>query len=294
MTTLPETRSPYKFPPAIKAFSAWVRLVGLLSPASAARMAYKMWFRPGRSNLREGEAGRLAQGRAAWITVTGRKIALHFWGEGPPVLLVHGWASRSARMSSIALALVERGYQAVAFDAPANGESEGTGTSAVDIAGVIHALADKYGPFAAGVTHSFGGIAMAMALRGGLALPRLVAISPPADAQRLMSVYLDAMKVNADIAGRVVQLSREQFGADIWDRLTMYHQPEDFQLPTLVIHDHSDGVALFSEGEKVAQSWPHAQMMVTEGLGHKRILLDQDVIAKVVAFIDAGRGKQLQ
>ena len=289
MTTQPETASTYKFPPAIKAFSAWVRLVGRFSPATAARMTYKMWFRPGRSNLREGEAERLAQGRNEWMTVNRRRIALHIWGAGPPVLLVHGWASRSARLSSIAVAIAERGYQAVAFDAPANGESEGTGTSAVEIAGVIQALADKYGPFAAAVTHSFGGVAMAMALRNGLALPRLVAISPPADAQRLMSVYLDAMQVNADIAGRVIQLSKEEFGENIWDRLTMYHQPEDFQLPALIIHDRGDGVALFSEGEQVARSWPHARMIATDNLGHKRILLDRGVIAKVVEFIDAGR-----
>ena len=104
-----------------------------------------------------------------------------------------------------------------------------------------------------------------------------------------MRVYLDAMQVNADIAGRVMQLSKEEFGEDIWDRLTMYHRPEDFQLPALIIHDRSDGVALFSEGEKVAQSWPHARMIATDNLGHKRILLDRGVIAKVVEFIDAGR-----
>ena len=289
MTTQPETPSPYKFPAAIKVFSAFVRLLGLIAPAAAARMTYRMWFRPGRSKLRPGEAERLGQSKAAWITVGDRSIALHIWGTGPPVLLAHGWGSRSARMSPIAVAIAEHGYQAVAFDAPANGESEGTGTSAVDIAGVIKALAEQYGPLAAGVTHSFGGVAMALALRDGLALPRLVAISPPADARRLMMVYLSAMNVNADLTERVIQLSRDEFGDDIWDRLTLYHRPEDFQLPTLIIHDRSDGVALFSEGEKMAQTWPNARMMATDNLGHSRILLDREVIAEVVDFIDAGR-----
>jgi len=42
------------------------------------------------------------------------------WGEGPAVLLVHGFEGNRAQFAAIIEALVERGFAAVALDVPAH------------------------------------------------------------------------------------------------------------------------------------------------------------------------------
>ena len=278
----------FKFPFIIRVFRIAVRAIGLLAPEIAARMAYRMWFKPGRGELHDGERELLAGARQETFSFSGLSIAVQIWGSGPTVLLVHGWGSRGSRMAGIASALAQAGFRALAFDGPAHGDSEGWGTSGIQMAALTQALAEEYGPFAGAVTHSFGGIAINLAYRNGLALDRLVCISPPADAPRLMSVYLEMLKLKPAIAERVQEMGKEQFGDDIWERLTMYHKPAEMPLPALIVHDRNDRVALFSEGEKVASSWPNAELLATDGLGHRRILKDPAVIARVVAFIAGG------
>jgi pimeloyl-ACP methyl ester carboxylesterase len=57
-------------------------------------------------------------------------------------------------------------------------------------------------------------------------------------------------------------------------------------LPALIIHDHDDRDVSWHEGEAIARAWPHARFLRTEGLGHRRILLDPEVIGRAVRFLD--------
>ena len=45
------------------------------------------------------------------------------WGEGPTVLLAHGFEGSPVQFGAVIDALVERGYAAVALDMPAHGAS---------------------------------------------------------------------------------------------------------------------------------------------------------------------------
>ena len=53
----------------------------------------------------------------------------------------------------------------------------------------------------------------------------------------------------------------------------------------MVIHDENDRDVPWQEGAALANAWPGAQFVRTSGLGHRRILRDPDVIARVTAFI---------
>ena len=53
------------------------------------------------------------------------------WGQGPRVLLVHGFEGNRAQFAAIVEALVRRGFAAVALDVPAHGESAGDELTAV-------------------------------------------------------------------------------------------------------------------------------------------------------------------
>ena len=57
----------------------------------------------------------------------------------------------------------------------------------------------------------------------------------------------------------------------------------------LFIHDEDDREVPFSSIEVVKREFPAAQIMVTKGNGHTRILKDQSVITKVLEFLRMSR-----
>ena len=53
----------------------------------------------------------------------------------------------------------------------------------------------------------------------------------------------------------------------------------------LVIHDQNDKDVRIESGLSVARSWPDARFKRTFGLGHRKILRDEHVIAATVDFL---------
>ena len=56
----------------------------------------------------------------------------------------------------------------------------------------------------------------------------------------------------------------------------------------LVIHDRTDREVSFEHGARLAATWPKAQLRETDGLGHRKILRDPDVLAATVEFVRLG------
>ena len=279
----------YLIPRSVRMFGLFIRFLGWVLPGPASKLAYRMWFKAGRRPLLPEDEPFLSRASQEVVTVDGRKIAVMIWGAGPTVLLAHGWGSRGVRMGPLAIALAREGYTAIAFDAPGHGASEGQGTSAIMVAAVMRSLAEKYGPLAGAITHSFGGIAVNYAIRQGLQVPRLVCISPPADFERLFTMYIATLGLSQPIADRMRALAETEFGPELFDQLTMYHQPQEIKIPALIIHDREDQVAPFEGGEKLAHDWPNAEFLPTQGLGHSRILKDPEIITAATRFILNGK-----
>jgi len=57
------------------------------------------------------------------------------------------------------------------------------------------------------------------------------------------------------------------------------------RVPTLVVHDRNDTVNRFADGQAFVDAVPGAGLLETDGLGHRAILKDTDVIARVAAFV---------
>jgi len=53
----------------------------------------------------------------------------------------------------------------------------------------------------------------------------------------------------------------------------------------LIVHDRGDREIPWRDGAALATAWPGAELKLTDGLGHRRILSDPDVIAAALAFV---------
>lgn len=207
-------------------------------------------------------------------------LAAWVWGDGlKTVLLVHGWAGRGLQLGAFVEPLVDAGYRVVAYDGPAHGESSGRRTNIFKLTEGFMAVADAVGPLSGVIAHSLGTTTVLLAAsRYGVDQGRFVAVSPMANT-RTMTVHYGRM---TGFTSSVVEEMRKRIERSIgfcWDEIEPLTLAPSFETETLIIHDRDDLELPASEGEALAFSIPVADLLLTEGLGHRRILRDRAVVA---------------
>ena len=69
----------------------------------------------------------------------------------------------------------------------------------------------------------------------------------------------------------MVGLRRDRAGAG---RVFAQTEIPELTAPVLVVHDRGDAEIPWQHGAAIARAWRGAEMLITEGLGHRRILRD--------------------
>lgn len=263
------------------------RRLGPRLPRWAGRLAYRLWFSTHRFAHPGRETQWLIQAQTDSIQWGNRQLVRYQWGDAsaPAVLLIHGWNGRGAQLGSFAAALNAVGLRAVAFDAPAHGRSPGRSTTIFEYAEAIQCIAQASGPLVGAIGHSFGVPACGQALQQGWELPRLVAISAPASAEFLLQRFADSLSIPANVITEMRSRIEQKFGVDLFARLATESLLADQTLPGLIIHDRQDRDVPSSHAERLQIAWRESQLLLTEGLGHQRILRDPEVIAAAVSFL---------
>lgn len=220
------------------------------------------------------------------------QLAAWAWGQGPTVVLSHGWSGHAGHMTAFIPPLVAAGFRVINFDHPAHGSSEGARTNMLEFRDALLTIVQQAGAVkkdgAPGVTalvgHSLGATATVLALDRGLAIERAVLIEPPLDPTRYAHPFGQALGVPTPVTNTMLEGLRVFVDADLQGRNSVAVAREQ-KLPALIIHDRDDRAVPLAEGEALANAWPGSRLLVTQGLGHKRILGDAGVIAAVTRFV---------
>ena len=134
------------------------------------------------------------------------------------------------------------------------------------------------------IAHSLGGAATTFALAYGLRAERAVFISPPADPREFLKIFGAALGISDNVRARVKKRVERRLGIPMEEMLAHAIAPT-MQIPLLVIHDRDDKEVPVDVGQSIAEAWPGAELIITEGLGHQRILRDEGVRDFAVSFI---------
>ena len=225
-----------------------------------------------------------AQARAQYVIVGEKRIATWTWGDGPRVLLAHGWEGTARDMVQIALALAERGRSVTVFDMPAHGASTGRTTTLPEMALAIGAVARATAMPAAVVGHSLGAAAAVLALRDGLGASSAALLAPPAEPSLFVRRLADVLGLSeARYAGLVGQLERRA-GTGI-HQIYSATAAHALTARALILHDPADRQVPFSHGEELADAWRGATLHAVAGLGHRRVLYDPAAVQRVVEHV---------
>jgi len=187
-------------------------------------------------------------------------------------------------MLSLANAAVALGNEAVLLDLPAHGSSPGKRTNGWEAARAIERVASEYGQPDAIVAHSFGALAAGIAIGLGVTPQRLALIAPLPSLAWAAEDFALKVKVPTGFMAKVARAFARRLGLEP-ERLDLGAEGPHRALPTLVIHDRGDRIIPVRQSERLVQNWPLGSLIVTEGLGHARILGDQDVRERVLAFL---------
>jgi len=257
---------------------AGMRFLDSLAPAAAQRLAFD-WF--GRPRRRAGQPP--IGGHRFRLTGDGPELAVWDWGDGPTVLLVHGWNGNAAQLAGLVPPLVRAGYYVAAADLPAHGASAGTHTNVREMADALLRLGRRVGPVHAVIAHSLGAAASVIALAEGLDAKRAVLIAPPTDLPRYAGQFGRAVGLSPrSVSGLLARLDVALGGRESFDLLRLAPRQK---ARTLVLHDPADREVPLADAQALARAWPGARLEVLEGAGHTRALRHPEVISRAVRFV---------
>lgn len=274
----------------------WIatQALGLVSPRLAGRPASTLWFTPWR--LPQSDRARARE--RDWLEgstpfqVAGLRGFVA--GNGPVVLLVHGWGGWASTLGTFVRPLVEAGQQVVAMDLPAHGASPGRRTNPFEIADALLEVAGSVGPVHAVIAHSFGGLVSLLAMERGLEPGRVVLLSPALRADHIRARFAELFRLRRPVMDALVGVIDRRFGSEVWKELDARRiagvlasrRPE---VPFLIAHDPEDPDAPFSEAQALSRILPRAQLLRVEGAGHHRMLLDEGAVAAAFEFVTDAR-----
>ena len=214
-------------------------------------------------------------------------LAAYAWGEGPAVLLVHGWSGRGAQLGSFVQPLVESGHRVVTFDLPAHGRTPGRRLNGYDGRDAVLQMGEALGPFQAVIAHSFGAVCTTLALKQGLAAGRIVYVAPACHLDQAVRGFARQLGLSWPVEWAFREEMERTFGPGVWAEVSGTVIARSLTLPALIVHDIEDVEVPWREGQSLAHAWPGARLHTTSGLGHRRILRDPGIVREAVEFARA-------
>lgn len=276
--------------PAARAVAATVRAAHGLSTAAGTALAMRLFFTP----LAHGRRARQRAVPAPWAPHRHRfeRGTLVSWqradtaGRARRVLLTHGWAGDAQQMRPLGDALAAAGFDPVLLDLPAHGASDGARATLPQWVRALFATSAGLGPWYGVVAHSLGALAALHAAARGLSAQRLALLAPSPPPALFLRWYAAGLGLNDALAERMEQAIARREGVGV-EQFAPDWLGARVNLPTLVVHDQDDRTAPLAGGRALAGALPAAQLVVTQGLGHRRLLDDAAVSATVLRHLHA-------
>lgn len=235
-----------------------------------------------RRRVRPRVARSLADAQDFVVTTPFGDIAAWRLGEGPAVLLVHGWEDDNSLWGPAIDQFAAWGRAVAVLDLPGHGFSPAEDASIESVAAAVIETARALGPIVAAVGHSYGCAALIRAIMSGLELERLVLIASPVPRTHPRRP-LDIEDADPEVLERAETL-RQQHTAR--QTAAVEATLKSISIPLLAVHSIEDEQCAVGNSQRMVELAPRAELMLTDGLGHRFIAQDGDVLQRIVSFVE--------
>ena len=150
---------------AIGYLRAKLNMVGVVSKKKAAEMALVIFSTPFRK-VKKAVPPIFEKSELIGFRMNHKKVTGYRWNHpsDKKFLILHGFESSAYNFDRYVKPMIKKGFEVIAMDAPAHGNSEGKTINLLEYIDMIAETEKRYGPFDAVMAHSFGGMAICMYL----------------------------------------------------------------------------------------------------------------------------------
>ena len=263
-------------------------LLSLLSKKNAAKKALDFFCTP-QSRTNKLPSKIFNEAEKLKFELNGLWIHGYRWNhqKDKKVLIVHGFESSITNFDHFVAPLIEKDYEVLAFDAPGHGLSDGTKITAPLFASMLVTIHENYGPIQSFMTHSFGGLAISLALEqiGHDESYRVVLIAPATESETAIQQFFHLMHLNGDVRREFDKLITE-IGGHPGEWYSVPRAIKNIKAQILWLHDEDDLQTPLRDALKVKnENLPNVTFVITRGLGHSKIYRDPEVAKTIIDFL---------
>lgn len=262
-----------------------VSFAGLVAPDYTVDFLIRRFASPTRHPVPERELDVLKTGHRFTIPFRGMELRAWSWGDGPTIVLAHGWSGRGSQYFRFVRPLLDAGFSVVLFDAPAHGESPGTMSNYPEFAAAIHEVVNRVDAVGL-VAHSFGSMGAALALSKGMRQIPVVLLTMPADPRHYFEIFTQRAGLAPGLKEQMFReiANRLEFN---WSELRVAGFAPKLLAPALIFQDPAETAVPWEHALSVSQAWPGAKLVPVPGVGHFKIMRTPEVIEQSVGFLIA-------
>lgn len=274
---------------AIKFIRLKFKLLTIFSTRKTAEKAFELFCTPFFKTVNR-EPAIFKTAEALSFLLDGIAIKGHRWNKEKDhkILILHGFGSAAHNFHHYISALTDKGYQVLAFDAPAHGSSEGATVNAMQYGEMIKNIYLLYGPINGFLAHSFGGMALCLALENIKhdENTKIVFIAPATETTTAIEEAFKLLQItNKAVRTAFDKIIFEKSGhSPAW--FSIKRALQNMKATVLWIHDEEDDVTPLSDALKVKElGFKNVQFIITKGLGHRKIYRDMTIKNQTINFL---------
>lgn len=264
-------------------------LLSTISKKKAAEKAFDLFVTP-QSRVRKAPSIIIQKAEELTLNYNGLKTYGYRWNHSKgdkKLLILHGHESSAVNFDHYVLPLAKKGYEVVAFDAPAHGKSEGKKINALDYKNFILEVMQAYGPFTSFVSHSFGGLALSLTLEEIQHDEswKAVLIAPATESTTAIDNFFEFLKMDEEVRKEFDELITQANNRPAsW--YSVSRAAANIRAQVLFMQDKQDNQTPLSDVEPIiAKQYPNFKFIITDGLGHRKIYKDKRSVKAITEFL---------
>jgi pimeloyl-ACP methyl ester carboxylesterase len=263
-------------------------VLSAVSKRKAARAAFHLFCTPQYKNLKPLPAS-FEKAEKLEFSLGNDKIRGYRWNPQAlkKILILHGFESSVVNFDRYVGPLVKKGYQVLAFDAPAHGKSTGKEVNVLMYKDMIEHIYGSYGPIDAFLSHSFGGLAVSLFLE---TLPdnenkKVVLIAPAMETKTAAEHFFKLLNLDAEVR-KEFDAYLTRLGGNKPEWYSILRASEKIKAQVLFLQDKHDEMTPLSDVKPLMEkNYPNFHFIISEGLGHRRIYRDNGSVKAILEFL---------
>lgn len=264
------------------------KLLSTLSKTKAAKEALKLFLTPQKRNIKP-LPPQFIKSEKLQFSMDGNIVNGFRWNHpsSKKLLILHGFESSVTQFDHFIEPLVDKGYEVLAFDAPAHGRSTGRMIDVFVYKNMIDRINRLYGPVTNFIAHSFGGLALSLYLEDH---PhdsdfKVVLIAPATETKTAIDNYFNLLKLRP----KVRKEFENQMIATGGKHPTWYsisRAAKQIKAEVLFLQDEEDLLTPLKDVEPIIQQhYPNFHFVISKGFGHRWIYKDQQSVNAIMNFL---------